>query len=199
MSGPITLRDLYSLNAKPAPLHNSVLMLIDCQNTYRQGELQLDGVEDAIHAAAILLARARAVRAPVVHVMHDAGKGTPFDITADTGQISPEVAPRPGELVIVKRYPSAFFATELYKQLRPTMRRDLVLAGFMTHGSVSATAFDAFHLGHQATVVASATAARGLRGTDGSWVDAATLQAASLASIADLFGLVAATTDDIPE
>ena len=199
MSGPATLRDLYWLEARPAPLHNSVLVLIDCQNTYRQGDLQLDGVDDAIRAASALLARARALRTPVFHVVHDAGRGSLYDITTDLGRITPELAPRPSEPVIVKHYPSAFFATDLYHRLRRTMRRDLVLAGFMTHTAISATAFDAFHLGQQATVVASATAARDLRGTNGSPVDAATLRGASLAAIADLFGLVVATTDEIPD
>jgi hypothetical protein len=48
-------------------------------------------------------------------------------------------------------------------------------------------------------VVASATATRELPGTDGIAVPARAVQAASLAAIGDLFGVVARGPDDIPE
>ena len=44
--------------------------------------------------------------------MHDAGQGSPYDVTAEIGQISDEVAPIAGEPVIVKNYPSSFFQTD---------------------------------------------------------------------------------------
>ena len=68
----------------------------------------------------------------------------------------------------------------------------------MTHMCVSSTARDAFNLGYRPTIVASATATRGLPGPGGLPVPAATLQSASLAGIADLFALVVAKADDIP-
>jgi hypothetical protein len=43
-----------------------------------------------------MLARARAAGIPVFHIMHDAGQGSPYDLTAEIGQISDEVAPRRG-------------------------------------------------------------------------------------------------------
>ncbi|MCI3278294.1 cysteine hydrolase family protein [Streptomyces cylindrosporus] len=197
MSPSVTLRGLLGLSDRPAALRDSVLLMIDCQNTYRQGVMRLDGVEEALAEAARLLARARARGVPVVHVMHDAGEGSPYDVSAPIGQISDEVAPRAGEPVVVKNFPSAFFRTDLERRLRSTGRSDLVLAGFMTHMCVNSTARDAFNLGYHPTVVASATATRDLAGTDGPTVPAATLQAASLAGIADLFAVVVGKADDI--
>lgn len=75
--------------------------------------MQLDGVEDALAEAAQLLARARAAGIPVFHIMHDAGEGSPYDVHAEIGQISGEVAPVAGEPVIVKNFPSAFVGTDL--------------------------------------------------------------------------------------
>jgi nicotinamidase-related amidase len=173
--------------------------MIDCQNTYRHGVMKLEGVEPALAEAARLLARARKAQIPVVHILHDAGAGSPYDTNTEIGQISTEVAPRPGERVIVKRSPSAFRQTGLDARLRETGRHDLVLAGFMTHLCVSSTARDAYNLGYRPTVVASATATRELPGPDGVPVSAATLQAASLASVTDLFGLVVTKPDDIPD
>jgi len=78
-----------------------------------------------------VLARARAAGIPVFQIMHDAGQGSPYDVTAEIGQISDEVAPIAGEPVIVKHYPSSFFETDLADQLAKTGRHDLVLTGFI--------------------------------------------------------------------
>jgi nicotinamidase-related amidase len=182
----------------PAALRDSALIMIDCQNTYRRGVMQLDGAEDAFAEAARMLARARAAGIPVFHIMHDAGQGSPYDVTAEIGQISGEVTPVAGEPVIIKNYPSSFFQTDLGAQLEKTGRHDLVLAGFMTHMCVSSTARDAFNLGYRPTIVASTTATRELPVPGGTPVPAATLQTATLAGIADLFAVVTGTPDDIP-
>ena len=96
----------------------------------------------------------------------------------------------------MKNYPNSFTATDLDERLAPGS--NLVLAGFMTHMCVNSTARGAFSLGHHPTVVASTTATRALPGIDGSTVPAAALQAASLAAVADLFGIVVAEPADIP-
>src|SRR6201989_2880418 len=157
MSSHVTLRGLMGLGDGPAPLQDSALIMIDCQNTYRRGVMQLDGAEDAFAEAARVLARARASGVPGFHIIHDAGQGSPYDVTAEIGQISDEVAPIAGEPVIVKHFPSSFVQTDLGAQLAQVGRRDLVLAGFMTHMCVSSTARDAFNLGYRPTVVASTT------------------------------------------
>jgi nicotinamidase-related amidase len=194
-----TLRELMGLGDAPVPLGQSTLIMIDCQNTYRQGVMQLDGVEDALAEAAQLLARARAAGIPVFHIMHDAGEGSPYDVHAEIGQISGEVAPVAGEPVIVKNFPSAFVGTDLEAQLRGTSSSELLLAGFMTHMCVNSTARGAFNLGFHPTVVASATATRELPGAGGVAVPAQAVQAASLAAIGDLFGVVAGKSGDIPD
>ena len=194
-----TLRDLMGLSDQPAALRETSLIMIDCQNTYREGIMQLEGVEAAMAEAARLLARARAAGIPIFHIMHDAGEGSPYDVRAEIGQISEQVAPGPGEPVIVKNYPNSFVGTDLDARLREAPGRDLILAGFMTHMCVNSTARGAFNLGYRPTVVASATATRELPGTGGVPVPAPALQAASLAAIGDLFGVVVSKTDDIPD
>ena len=61
----------------PPTLTGSALLMIDLQNTYREGIMRLDGVEPALAEAAALLARARAAGIPVIHVRHDAGRDRP--------------------------------------------------------------------------------------------------------------------------
>jgi nicotinamidase-related amidase len=196
MPEPTTLRTLVGLPREPAPLAGSTLIMIDLQNTYTRGVMELENVQPALDRAAELLDRARSAGTPVVHIVHDGGAGSPYDVHDEIGQIVDRVAPRDGEPVVVKNFPNAFTGTDLDDRLAPGS--DLILAGFMTHMCVNSTARGAFSLGHHPTVVAGATATRALPGTDGSIVPAAALQAASLAAVADLFGIVVATPADIP-
>lgn len=194
---PKTLRDVSGLGMQPPPLRGSALVLIDCQNTYREGIMQLAGVEAALAEAQRMLERARAARVPVFHVRHDAGAGSPYDLSQRIGQISDEVAPREGEAVITKHYPNAFVQTDLEEQLRASGATDVILAGFMTHMCVNSTARGAFNLGFRPTVVAAATATRDLPDADGGIVPASALQVASLAGLRDLFAVVVRTSDEI--
>lgn len=199
MPTPTTLRNIAGLPGTPAPLADSALVLIDCQNTYRQGIMTLSGVEAALDEAARLLAAARQLGIPIIHIQHDAGPGSPYDIRQPIGAIADKVAPVAGEPVIVKNYPNSFVGTDLEAQLKSTGRSNVVLAGFMTHMCVNSTARGAFNLGFAPTVVAAATATRDLPGTDGRVVTAGALQQASLAALADLFALVAPNTASLTQ
>ncbi|MFE3113076.1 isochorismatase family protein [Kitasatospora indigofera] len=198
MTVSTTLRDVIGLDNRLPQLAGSTLVLIDFQETYRGGVMALEGAERALAAGARLLAAARAAGAPVVHVVNDGGAGTPYDIRARVGAISAEVAPAEGEPVVVKRFPDAFHGTELEKTLRALgAGSELVLAGFMTHMCVAFTAHGAFTAGYRPTVVAEATTTRALAAPDGTVLAAAVLQNAALATVADLFGPVAATVADL--
>ena len=197
MSLPKTLRDVSGLSTDAPSLKDSALVMIDLQNTYREGVMQLDGVEPAIKEAQKLLAKAREAGIPIFHIQHDAGAGSPYDVNDKIGAIADEVAPQAGETVIVKNYPSAFVGTDLQKQLEAKGVKNLIIAGFMTHMCVNSTARSAFNLGFAPTIVASTTATRNLPGPDGSVVAASALQSASLAAVADLFAIVKPGVGDI--
>jgi nicotinamidase-related amidase len=93
MTENTTLRQLSGMADQPAAMAESALIMIDCQNTYTQGVLELDGVQAALEQAAVLLDRARSARIPIFHVMHDAGPGSPYDVRAPIGRIVDLVAP----------------------------------------------------------------------------------------------------------
>lgn len=198
MSRP-TLRTLEDLPAAPRPLKDSALVLVDCQNTYTYGVMELDGVQAALDQTATLLDRARSAGIPVIHIQHNGGVGSPYDITAEVGAIVDSVAPRDGEPVVVKQYPNSFVQTDLDERLKAVGATDLVVAGFMTHMCINSTARGAFNLGYAPTVVAAATATRALPGPDGSTVPAAALQSASLAALSDLFAIVVPDAAAVPD
>jgi nicotinamidase-related amidase len=189
-----TLREITGMGFSSARLKDSALIMVDCQNTYRQGVMQLTHVEPAIQEAQKLLQMARDLKIPIIHIQHDAGVGTPYDVTAKIGQISDEVTPKNGESVITKNYPNSFIATPLEAQLKALNIENIVIAGFMTHMCINSTARGAFNLGFKPTVVASACATRSLVGANGKTIDAQTMHDSALAAIRDLFAVV---VDDV--
>ncbi|MEU4729061.1 isochorismatase family protein [Streptomyces sp. NPDC023588] len=184
-----TLRELNGFDATPASLADATLVLIDYQNTYTRGVMELTGWRSALDSAAALLARARSAGTEVIHVMNDGGEGTPYDIRAEIGRIHPSVAPVEGEPVVVKSVPNGFVDTDLGAHVDAAGNNNLIVAGFMTHMCVTFTAEGAFLRGNQPTVVADACATRPLR-TEVAALSADQVHHGALATIADLYGIV---------
>lgn len=108
-----TLRELSGFDQTPASLTDATLILVDYQNTYTRGVMELTGWRPALDSAAALLARAREAGTKVIHVVNDGGAGTPYDIRSEIGGIHSAVAPVEGEPVVVKTVPNAFVDTDL--------------------------------------------------------------------------------------
>lgn len=193
-----TLRDIVGLGHQPSALRDSALIMIDCQNTYREGVMQLEGVEPALKQAQQLLQLARENATPVFHIQHDGGEGSPYDLNTELGAIASEVSPVDGEQVIVKNFPNAFVQTPLDEALRSRGITNIILAGFMTHMCVNSTAHGGFNLGYSPTVVASTTASRGLETADGTQLTAQQVHQAALASTRDLYAAVINQVSDLP-
>ncbi|WP_405561820.1 cysteine hydrolase family protein [Streptomyces sp. NBC_01180] len=201
-----TLRELNGFDETPASLADATLILVDYQNTYVGGVLELTGWRAALDSAAALLGRAREAGAKVIHVIHDGGAGTPYDIRAEAGRIHPSVAPVEGEPVVVKNAPNAFVGTDLGEHVDAAGHKDVIIAGFMTHMCVTFTAEGAFLRGNRPTVVADACATRPLpsAGTEagtqagtqaGTELSAEQIHRSALATITDLYGVVVTSGD----
>jgi len=105
-------------------------------------------------------------------------EGTP---SADT---VPELAPRPGELVIRKRGYDAFASTPLDETLRARNVTSLVVAGTMTDICVLATVIGAFHREYRVTLVED--------GVSTLWPE---IQRATLDIIGRAYGRIATTKE----
>ncbi|KAF2785815.1 N-carbamoylsarcosine amidase [Melanomma pulvis-pyrius CBS 109.77] len=154
------------------------LLLVDVCNAYWSEGSPLDTSANPASAAAPaaiarLVAAAREGNVPLVWTkveytepdMSDAGVFATkvpllkvFQRGNETGLESwlPGLAPRDGELVIPKRYPSAFFATDLNTRLQLKRVDTLVVCGVSTSGCVRASTLDAMCLGYRPMVVAEA-------------------------------------------
>ncbi len=199
MPQPKTLSELVGLDCTPCSFGKSALILVDCQNTYLSGLMKLVGVDEALAEAEQVLARARQAGTPVIHIAHDAGPGSPYDIEAECGKIASQVAPISGEPTVVKNYPNSFAQTDLHERLQKLGVSNLIVVGFMTHLCVSSTARGAFDLGYRTTVVGGATATRDLPTVDGQVIAAAGLCEAALAGLSDLVATVVKSVKDLPE
>ncbi len=191
MSVAKTLLELSGADLSPPPLAAATLLIIDAQNEYLDGKLALPGVRPALAALGQLLARARQVAAPVVHVQHRGRTGGLFDLEGHGGAIIAALQPIGGEHLVQKPLPNAFAQTDLDAVLKKLARPQLVIAGFMTHMCVSSTARAALDLGYKATVAADAAATRDLPDPMGGSIAAAALHRATLAALADRFAIVA--------
>lgn len=147
------------------------LLLIDFCHAYFAPECDLyAGVEDALASALRLRAAARAAGVPVIltGVSYQAGginggrffekaaplrhfvEGSPYARFADG------LEPLPGELVVMKQYPSAFFGTSLASTLTAMGVDSVLLTGLTTSGCVRASCVDAMSHGFRTAVVAQA-------------------------------------------
>lgn len=141
-----------------------VLVIIDIQRDYFPGGRHpLVAPDAAADVAARVLARHRALGAPVIHVRHESAAGGGFlEVGTDGAEIDARVAPEAGETVIVKHAPNSFVGTDLHEHLRGMGASELLVVGMMTSMCVDATVRAALDLGYAVTVVGDACAAPGL-------------------------------------
>lgn len=145
-----------ALGDKPA------IIMVDFVRAYFEPGAQLYmGRDDCLHSASRLLDAARQAGVLVVHTRVSFTEGGTdgghffkkvgalkhFVGDTDLGQIMSEVAPLPGEPVLVKQYASSFFGTSLSATLASHGINTLIVTGVSTSGCVRATAVDAIQHG----------------------------------------------------
>ena len=186
----MTMLQMAGATPTPATMADGILLIIDAQREYTDGLLPLSGVQSAIEALAVLLEKARAAGAPVVHVRHK-GTGKAFNPTSSGFEIVAPLAPRAGEAIVDKALPNAFAGTDLAKQLATSGRKNLIVGGFMTHMCVSATVRSATDNGFMSTIAADTVATRDLPdATGGSTISADTINRITLAALSDRFAWI---------
>ena len=175
----------------------TALLLIDIQNDYFPGgRMALSGPEAAADRAAVLLARARALGQPIVHVRHVSDRpGATFFLPDTEGAlIHHSVEPGPGETVIEKYRPNAFVDTTLAHHLEAIGATQVVIAGMMTHMCVDSTTRAASERGLDCVVVADACATSD-QIFNGVHVGADHVHAAFLAALDGTFATVTSASD----
>jgi maleamate amidohydrolase len=156
------------------PGERPALLLIDVARAYLEPSSPLyAGVEAAFEAMRRLAAAARATATPAVFTRveySDPREGglfrrkipalAAFERGNPLGDFDPRLAPGPGDIVITKHFPSAFFGTPLAAMLAAERIDTLLICGFSTSGCVRASALDALCLGFVPIVVTDAVGDR---------------------------------------
>jgi len=192
-----TLLQLANADLAPAKVGEAAIVLIDIQNEYLEGPIALPDAKPAVAAAQRLLDLARRANAPIFHIAHRGRAGGLFDREGRRGQIVDALAPLAGEAIVEKALPNSFADTNLHALLSATGRKNLIMAGFMTHMCVSSTARVAVDLGYRVTIDASACATRDLPGIGGEVVPARTLHTVALTELADRFAIIASGSQEL--
>lgn len=153
------------------------LLIIDLVNGFADPAVFGGGnIPQAIENTQHLLATAREQGWPVAHsrivYADDGADNNIFSIKVPgmlgllenepNSQIVPELTPAPGELVVRKNVPSAFFGTSLAAWLTQRGVKTLLVAGAVTSGCVRASVVDAMQLGFRPLVVSDCVGDRAL-------------------------------------
>jgi nicotinamidase-related amidase len=190
-----TVRQLAGIPPTIPSLSEAVLIMIDQQNEYIDGPLRLNGIDAAIDANVRLLSAARAADARIIHIAQAGSPGGLFDRAAHRGGFIAAVDPLPGELIIEKRFASSFFETTLGDTLGGIDSKSLLLAGYMTHNCVAATAFDAVTRGFSVTILADACASRDLPDGHGGVIAGPDIHRGVLAGLSDRQAVIATVSE----
>ena len=168
MTGDVSIYEHQGFGRRMGFGHHSALLIIDFVNGFNDPDLFGGGnIGEAIARTVDLLSAARHHQLPIVFTRHvyaadqsDHGlfnlKSPPMKaLTPDSHatQVVDELAPRPGEYVISKRYPSAFFCTDLPGWLAQRGVDTAIVSGCTTSGCIRATAVDAMGYGFRPMVV----------------------------------------------
>ena len=190
-----SFRQLLGIPPSTASVQDSTLIIVDAQNEYACGSLQIDGIGESRKVIADLLAKYRSGRngSNVVHVVQQTPPGAPvFTPGTELAEELEELTPLAGEKVVTKTLPSAFAQTDLQEHLvsRGAAGKKVVLVGYMAHVCVSTTARAANELGYDVVIVRDAVGARNIPGSD-----ATTLKAVALSELEDAFATVVSAGD----
>jgi nicotinamidase-related amidase len=140
----------------------AALLLIDMQKESRYG---IEGVDDAVAAAAGAIAACRAAGVPILYTRHvnradglglsfgevfdDAGAPVYYRADTEAIEVIDAIAPQPQDVVIDKRRWSGFHATSLDLTLRSLGVREVYVGGFTTDCCVLTSVYDAYALDYR--------------------------------------------------
>jgi nicotinamidase-related amidase len=130
------------------------LVIIDVQNGMftMPGYTPHDG-EGTVGRIATILKQAREKGVPVFFVQHAGDKGDSLEAGTSGFAFRPELAPRGGESVTVKRHCSAFQATDFDATLKRADIDHLVVCGMQTEFCVDTAVRAAYERGYKVTLV----------------------------------------------
>ena len=146
-----------------------------------------------------VLGAARGAGLPVIHIRHEEAGGIGvFEPGSPNVEIMADVAPLPGEPVVLKHLPGSFDGTDLEDILAEVGAQALIIGGFMTHMCIDTTTREALIRAISVTVLSDGSATRDLESPlSGDMIPHDQVHEATLAALADGFATVREVDDVI--
>ncbi|MDR2566261.1 MAG: isochorismatase family protein [Bifidobacteriaceae bacterium] len=161
------IRELRAARTRIGPGRKPAVVVVDFQKAFTEHDAIGPGTAAVLERSSRLLEAARAAGLPVVYLVmildrledrmlaqrvrssltEKCERGNPWT------EISPVVAPRPGDHVVEKTVASGFYRTELDQLLRGLGVDELIVIGTSTSGCVRATVVDAAYRNYRVSVV----------------------------------------------
>lgn len=179
---------------------HTALLLIDIQNFYFPGgKISLHGSVIASQKAKKVLDFFRQGQFPVVHVKHmPRDKSNPKISEDPAWNIYSQVAPHPGEKVIVKHFVNCFRETDLLNFLKRSHIRNLVICGMQSHMCLEAGVRAAADYGFSVILIHDACATRDLEFND-MQIPAHLVHASTLATLKSAYARVVSSDELMTE
>ena len=179
---------------------NIALLIIDVQKAFEDekwGERNNSVAEENISR---ILKQWRAKGGLVIHIQHMSDDPSSLFHPKNPGfAIKNIVKPREDEIVLTKKVNSSFIGTKLEEYLKNNEIETVVITGLTTPHCVSTTTRMSGNLGFTTYLISDATAAFGMADQNGTYYDAETIHAITLATLHDEFASIRTTEEIINE
>ncbi len=194
-----TLRQIAGLNNTLSKLSENIILIIDAQKEYLNGALPLFNIKESISAFSKFLKRARNLNIPIIHIIQiNSENSKVFNPKGEFVEIIEEIKPLNNEIIIKKKFPSAFTETNLNEILKNFNTKNLIITGYMTHMCVNSTVRNATELGYNCTVIEELTTTRDLIIKE-KIIPAEIVKSVHLAGLADRFVLVCQSANELED
>ncbi len=150
------------------------LLVIDVQNEYFSGPLQVTYPHGSFINILQAMDAAHVARIPIIVIQHSnfAEDAISFRPGTNTWELHPEVQKRFCDEVIEKTLPGSFTNTSLDAWLKNNAITSVAISGYMTQMCCDTTARQAFHRGYGVTFLSDATGTLSITNQAGTISDA---------------------------
>ena len=153
--------------AKPLPIEQSALLVVDAQDSFKADPFRWDRRSNPVFEANVdrLIRAYRAAGLPIVFVLHT-DEDPYFERDSPHLRLMDFIQRQPGEPLILKDTRNAFTSTNLGELLAQRGARRIVIAGIQTEQCCETTARVGADLGYDVDFVTEATLTFPIRHTD---------------------------------
>jgi len=137
-------------------MNNLALIVMDMQVGNFTGPDPIYKWKELLSNILSLIAQMRSIKAPIIYIQNNGGKGDPDEPGTPGWDIHPSISPIEGDITIQKSTPDAFHKTSLKSELKRMKIGKLIIVGLQSEYCIDTTCRRAFNLGYEVVLVEDA-------------------------------------------